>query len=154
VAGLYKRRFANATGLSGPAPAGEAVLGDWLISLINTMRADMDNDKLYPPGCVYIIVCHTPQKKLIEQEYHKVHGIKPLPLKFPEDASVKDKVYKAILRRCDSVELRFRERKSVLSGQILTIALFTKSMLRDHLPSGYERATQLLYDGIQEDPNL
>jgi hypothetical protein len=29
-------------------------------------------------------------------------------------------------------------------------AIFTKSMLHDHLPSGYERATQLLYDGIDE----
>jgi hypothetical protein len=111
VAGLYKRRFANATGMSGPGPAEEAVLGDWLISLINTMRADMDNDKLYPPGCVYIMVCKMSQRKLIEQEYHKVHGIKPLPLKSPEDTSVKDKVYKAVLRRCESVELRFRERK-------------------------------------------
>jgi len=55
-----------------------------------------------------------------------------------------------MLRRCESVELRFRERKSALYGRLLTIALFTKSMLRDHLPSGYERATQLLYDGILE----
>jgi len=29
---------------------------DWMISLIKTMRADMDNDKLYPPGDVYIMV--------------------------------------------------------------------------------------------------
>jgi len=61
---LYKRRFADATGISGPGPAGEAVLGDWLVSLINTMRADMDNDKLYPPGCVYIMVCDPAQRDL------------------------------------------------------------------------------------------
>ena len=28
---------------------------DWLLSLVKTMRADMDNDKLYPPGDVYIM---------------------------------------------------------------------------------------------------
>lgn len=29
------------------------------------------------------------------------------------------------------------------------IALFTKTMLNDHLPSHYERATQLLFDGVR-----
>jgi hypothetical protein len=113
VAGLYKRRFANATGLSGPGPAGEAVLGDWLVSLINTMRADMDNDKLYPPGCVYIMVRLLPSLPLIEQEYHEIHGAKGSPLQSTKDTRVKNKVYKAMLRRCESIELRFRERMSV-----------------------------------------
>jgi hypothetical protein len=27
-----------------------------MVSLIKTMRADMDNPKLYPPGMVYIMV--------------------------------------------------------------------------------------------------
>jgi hypothetical protein len=35
----------------------EEMLSDWMVSLIKTMRADMDNDKLYPPGRVYILVC-------------------------------------------------------------------------------------------------
>ncbi len=39
-----------------PAPTDEEVLNDWMISLMKTMRADMDNDKLYPPGMVYILV--------------------------------------------------------------------------------------------------
>jgi len=86
----------------------------------------------------------------MDQEYHKIHGAKGSALQTNNDASVQNKVYKAILRRCESVELRFRERESKLR-EILMIALFTKSMLRDHLPSGYERATQLLYDGIHED---
>ena len=30
----------------------------------------------------------------------------------------------------------------------MLVALFTKTMLNDHLPSHYERATQLLYDGL------
>ena len=33
----------------------EDVLADWMMSLIKTMRADMDSEKLYPPGSVYII---------------------------------------------------------------------------------------------------
>lgn len=33
----------------------EQVLSDWMMSLIKTMRADMDNDKLYPPGMVYVM---------------------------------------------------------------------------------------------------
>ena len=55
---MYKRRFGfgGSTTTPGPAPPEEAVLSDWLASLINTLRADMDNDKLYPPGCVYITV--------------------------------------------------------------------------------------------------
>jgi hypothetical protein len=89
----------------------------------------------------------------MEQEYHEIHGAKDSALQTTKDTPVKNKVYKAILRRCESVELRFRERESALSGQMLIIALFTKSMLRDHLPSGYERATQLLYDGILADTN-
>ena len=44
-------------GLDGIAePSDEEVLADWMTSLIKTMRADMDNEKLYPPGMVYIIV--------------------------------------------------------------------------------------------------
>lgn len=36
-------------------------------------------------------------------------------------------------------------------ADVLTIpALFTKSMLKDHLPSHYERSTQLLFDGMRQ----
>lgn len=34
----------------------EEMNSDWMTSLINTMRADMESDKLYPPGDVYIMV--------------------------------------------------------------------------------------------------
>lgn len=59
VVGLYRRRFAFQTGASESTPlqpSDEQVLADWMMSLIKTMRADMDNDKLYPPGAVYIMV--------------------------------------------------------------------------------------------------
>lgn len=32
--------------------------------------------------------------------------------------------------------------------RLTSSALFTKSMLNDHLPSHYERSTQLLFDGM------
>lgn len=31
-------------------------LADWLVALASTLRADMHNDKLYPPGTVYVMV--------------------------------------------------------------------------------------------------
>ena len=67
VVGIYQRKFsfqhAKNSGVDGsglsqdePEPTDEEALDDWMISLIKTMRADMDNDKLYPPGMVYIMV--------------------------------------------------------------------------------------------------
>ncbi len=40
---------------SGP-DADQTALADWMMSLIKTMRADMDSEKLYPPGEVYHLV--------------------------------------------------------------------------------------------------
>ncbi|CAD6588545.1 MAG: hypothetical protein TREMPRED_005079, partial [Tremellales sp. Tagirdzhanova-0007] len=61
VVGIYQRKFSfqqasnsdtTGSGVSHdePEPTDEEALHDWMISLIKTMRADMDNDKLYPPG--------------------------------------------------------------------------------------------------------
>jgi hypothetical protein len=49
----------------------------------------------------------------MEQEYHETHAAKGSALQSANDTAFKNKVYKAILRRCESVELRFRERMSV-----------------------------------------
>jgi hypothetical protein len=45
----------------GRVPSDEQVLADWMMSLIKTMRADMDNHKLFPPGAVYIMVSFVAQ---------------------------------------------------------------------------------------------
>jgi hypothetical protein len=50
---------------------------DWMMSLIKTMRADMDSDKLLPPGDVYIMVRSHVSSLLArsptdQQEYHDV----------------------------------------------------------------------------------
>lgn len=57
-------------------PDDEQALSDWMLSLIKTMRADMDNDKLYPPGKVYIMVsecCKEPTQSNDYQEYFAVY---------------------------------------------------------------------------------
>lgn len=47
-----------------------------------------------------------------QQEYHEVFNTQALALP-PEGSKEKqDKVYRALLHRCESVELRFRERTS------------------------------------------
>lgn len=46
-------------------------LADWLVALVSTLRADMHNDKLYPPGCVYVMVSKIKRLKLIRRKYMK-----------------------------------------------------------------------------------
>jgi hypothetical protein len=71
VVGLYRKKFAfQQSGAAEPAaggsrgPSDEQVMADWMMSLIKTMRADMDNNKLYPPGAVYIMVSETTPSQL------------------------------------------------------------------------------------------
>jgi hypothetical protein len=103
--------------------ASDDAQADWMMSLIKTMRADMDNDKLFPPGSVYIM------------EYFDVF-VTSDEAGPASHSSSKQQAQRVILRQCDSVEERFRE------------PLFSKTMLNDHLPSHYERSTQLLYEGL------
>jgi hypothetical protein len=82
VVGIYQRKFAFQQGRepglaaldtsraiviqdagTGP-PTDEEVLNDWMVSLIKTMRADMDNAKLYPPGMVYIMVSPSTMRRV------------------------------------------------------------------------------------------
>ncbi|WVW85722.1 hypothetical protein I302_107760 [Kwoniella bestiolae CBS 10118] len=105
-------------------PDDEEVLSDWMVSLIKTMRADMDNEKLYPPGMVYIM------------EHFDVYVTDDQPKNQGDKKIVHKQAHRVILRQCDSVEERFRE------------PIFAKSMLQNHLPSQYERSTHLLYEGL------
>ncbi|GMK55768.1 hypothetical protein CspeluHIS016_0208240 [Cutaneotrichosporon spelunceum] len=115
--GVAEDIVARVMGLKGDTDDAQA---DWMMSLIKTMRADMDNDKLFPPGSVYIM------------EYFDVFVTGDTD----GEHSCKQQAQRVILRQCDSVEERFRE------------PLFSKTMLNDHLPSHYERSTQLLYEGL------
>lgn len=51
-------------------------------------------------------------------------------------SAYKQEAHRVILRYCQNVEKRFNE------------PFFSKSMFTDHSPVEYERATQLLFDGI------
>ncbi|ORY35472.1 hypothetical protein BCR39DRAFT_555621 [Naematelia encephala] len=122
-------RFSSSpSALQSPStPGDEEVLNDWMVSLIKTMRADMDSDKLYPPGVVYILEYFDVFVTTEATDEERRRGAK---------ATHHKQAHRVILRQCDSVEERFRE------------PLFSKTMLNDHLPSHYERSTQLLYDGM------
>lgn len=62
--GIYPTRLPSQQGTPASAPGAlvqspptdAEALSNWMLSLIKTMRADMDNDKLIPPGDVYIMV--------------------------------------------------------------------------------------------------
>ncbi|KAK4689511.1 hypothetical protein P7C73_g601, partial [Tremellales sp. Uapishka_1] len=144
VVGIYQRKMHLETPLIGQdAPSDEEMLSDWMISLIKTMRADMDNEKLYPPGMVYIMVCLQQSKGVrggshtnTRQEYFDVFVTADPGTTTPSGKNVS---HKQAHRVCDSVQERFRE------------PLFTKTMLNDHLPSHYERSTQLLFDGLGQE---
>ena len=47
-----------------------------------------------------------------QQEYHEMFNTQALALSSEGSKATQDKVYRALLHRCESVELRFRERMS------------------------------------------
>ncbi|WWC90758.1 uncharacterized protein L201_005695 [Kwoniella dendrophila CBS 6074] len=110
----------------------EEMLSDWMVSLIKTMRADMDNAKLFPPGMVYIME----HFDVYLTEDDQPDMLKPRAGLGAEKKVIHRQAHRVILRQCDSVEERFRE------------PIFAKSMLQNHLPSQYERSTHLLYEGL------
>lgn len=131
VMGLNRSRFGAES-----AAGEEQMQADWMMSLIKTMRADMDNDKLFPPGSVYIMVSSGGYGQEADaQEYFDVF-VTADEVSADGKATSNKQAQRVILRQCNSVEERFRE------------PLFSKTMLNDHLPSHYERSTQLLYEGL------
>ncbi|EIW67297.1 hypothetical protein TREMEDRAFT_64544 [Tremella mesenterica DSM 1558] len=132
VIGLKQQQLPFKIGMSTedhPWLKDDDMVHDWMTSLIKTMRADMQHDKLYPPGDVYImenfdvLVSRTPPPGQPQAEPRKARRV--------------------LLRKCESVEERFRE------------PVFSKTMLRDHIPYHYEYSTRLLYEAFYGiwDPN-
>ncbi|KAI8997273.1 hypothetical protein BDB01DRAFT_830875 [Pilobolus umbonatus] len=60
---------------------------EWFLSIYKTIRADMKEEKMYPPGSVYLLEC----KNLADDE--------------DDDEDLQ----RVILRRCDDIEARFSE---------------------------------------------
>ncbi|KAL7417827.1 hypothetical protein BDY24DRAFT_373037 [Mrakia frigida] len=116
---------------STPEADEQKSLDDWFLALIKTMRADMSNEKLYPAGRVYTM------------EHWTVFVTADLPKPSPNRGKPGDpkqfshkEAHRVVLKLVEDVEKRFGE------------PVFSRSMLHDHLPSGYEMSTQLLYDGL------
>ncbi|UZJ51914.1 hypothetical protein CBS101457_001234 [Exobasidium rhododendri] len=113
----------------------EQDLNDWFWSLIKTMRASMDHDKLYPPGEVYLMemqqVHVTAEMSGDQHDMFMKAGKK-------QGMSSNDRVEAArvIVRLVEDVTSRFRE------------PIFARSLFRDHLPTNYELVTQLLWEAI------
>ncbi|KAN0063039.1 hypothetical protein ACQY0O_004202 [Thecaphora frezii] len=145
----------------GPSRRGtddpEADLQDWLWSLIKTIRADMIEEKLYPPGEVYCIesfaVFVTPRMQPSSDPVDESRGnpthtststSAPGTTTASASASSSSKsseegraeAHRVILRYCEDVEKRFSE------------PIFAKSMLRDHIPTNYELCMSLLFESI------
>ncbi|GAA6061189.1 hypothetical protein JCM10212_002402 [Sporobolomyces blumeae] len=102
--------------LLGPDMADDVELSDWLWSLRKTIRASSDNEKLYPPGTVYIVENYTVfiSSDSSDGKYSRREG------------------RRVLLRAVDDVERRFSE------------PIFSRSMLSDHSPVNYESNCDLL----------
>ncbi|GAA5955653.1 hypothetical protein JCM21900_005074 [Sporobolomyces salmonicolor] len=102
--------------LLGTDMADDVELSDWLWSLRTTIRASSDNEKLYPPGTVYVIENYTVFISSADGtgKYSRREG------------------RRVLLRAVDDVERRFSE------------PVFSRTMLSDHSPVHYENCVDLL----------
>ena len=83
--------------LLGPELSEDTELNDWLWSLVKTMRAGNDNEKLFPPGTVYIIENYT---VFVSGDASKTGG---------KSKYSRKEGRRIILRAVDNVETRFSE---------------------------------------------
>ncbi|GAA5891465.1 hypothetical protein JCM5296_006543 [Sporobolomyces johnsonii] len=102
--------------LLGTDMADDVELSDWLWSLRTTIRASSDNEKLYPPGTVYVVENYTVFISSADGtgKYSRREG------------------RRVLLRAVDDVERRFSE------------PVFSRTMLSDHSPVHYENCVDLL----------
>ncbi|KAJ2797098.1 hypothetical protein H4R21_004453 [Coemansia helicoidea] len=103
--------------------AKQSSLDDWYLSLVKTLRASMDSEKLYPPGDVFILA--SPGDDEIAD--------KKLPLAASALPPADDDGPLPVgLFYCPDVAARFSELR------------FTRNMIVHHLPSTYERKLSAL----------
>jgi hypothetical protein len=91
----------------------------WCWALLKTLRADMDAEKLYPPGRVYWINARTEYMTVSQSSA----ATKPVPTSSGEMMS---------MHLVEDVECAFSE------------FTFSSSMFTDHAPNNYEYAMQML----------
>lgn len=123
--------------LIGPELSEDAELNDWLWSLVKTMRAGNDNEKLYPPGTVYLIENYT---VFVSGDATTTGGKAKYSRKEGR---------RIILRAVDNVETRFSEpvfgRTSACTCASTTL---TPTVLSDHSPHNYEICVDSLAQAI------
>ncbi|GAA6048137.1 hypothetical protein JCM3770_003679 [Rhodotorula araucariae] len=101
--------------------ADDVELSNWLWSLRTTIRASSDNEKLYPPGSVYVVENYTvfiSSEPCAPGKYSRREG------------------RRVLLRAVDDVERRFSE------------PIFSRSMLSDHSPREYEANCDYLASAV------
>ncbi|GAA5979462.1 hypothetical protein JCM10908_002933 [Rhodotorula pacifica] len=98
--------------------ASDVGLSNWLWSLRTTIRASSDNEKLYPPGTVYVV-----ENYGVFVAGGEAKGSGKLPRREGR---------RVLLRAIDDVERRFSE------------PVFSRTMLSDHSPAAYEVNCDLL----------
>ncbi|BGP37517.1 hypothetical protein JCM10449v2_001423 [Rhodotorula kratochvilovae] len=101
--------------------ADDVELSNWLWSLRTTIRASSDNEKLYPPGSVYVVENYTvfiSSESSASGKYSRREG------------------RRVLLRAVDDVERRFSE------------PIFSRSMLSDHSPREYEANCDYLASAV------
>ncbi|KAK4701439.1 hypothetical protein P7C70_g4793, partial [Phenoliferia sp. Uapishka_3] len=108
--------------LLGPDVSEDTDLNDWMWSLVKTVRAGHDAEKLYPPGVVYIIESWT---VFVFCESESADWRKP-------SRQTRREGRRVILRHVEDVEARFSE------------PIFGRTMMSDHSPSAYEEQLENL----------
>ncbi|KAJ2060859.1 hypothetical protein GGI17_003477 [Coemansia sp. S146] len=93
----------------------DSSLDDWYWSLVKTLRANMDSEKLYPPGDVFILATPGDDEMADPQ------------LRYSDDNPGATEHLPVGLFYCPDVAERFSELR------------FTRNMFAHHLPSTYER---------------
>ncbi|KAJ2327231.1 hypothetical protein GGI00_004518, partial [Coemansia sp. RSA 2681] len=128
-----KRRKRNE---SDAATSSSSSLDDWHWSLVKTLRANMDSEKLYPPGDVFILAAPGDDQMTDTQ------------LKFPDDDTKEEKEEPSTTTTAAATEAHADDDDEHLPvglfycpdvAERFSELRFTRNMFAHHLPSTYER---------------
>ncbi|KAJ2357492.1 hypothetical protein IWW50_002328 [Coemansia erecta] len=126
------RRRAGSRG-GTPEPDDKSKMDDWHLSLVKTLRANMDSEKLYPPGDVFVLA--SPGDDEVADKHlpdMKPKDAKPKGVKSEQQKTGAEEQVPVGLFYCPDVTERFTELR------------FTRNMIVHHLPSTYERKLSAL----------
>lgn len=107
----------------------EREIADWLWSLIKTMRASMDSDKLYPPGQVYHLEAQqvfVTANMSMSDDVRNSHSSRGTTQSEAQMSQKQAEAARVIMRLVEDVTTKFSE------------PVFARSMLRDHIPTNCE----------------